>query len=1003
MGIYEYSAIEKEIMSKSVIPFAIYQFADKKVNTVQVSDGFVKMFGFADLDEAYNTMEKDIFKRVHRDDYTRFADATLNFISTDKDMNLVFRAVVNGNCRIIHAFGKKYYTEEGVKLGVVWYVDEGEFKEDEINEDILSNSYNYMLNDTSLNRRIDYDPMTGLPTMTHFFNLVQNNRSKYDSDNRHCCIGFANFNGLKYYNKRYGFVEGDKLIIDFSTLLSSYFGTNLSCRIGQDNFAFFAVMDGVEEKLKALTERFDELTAGRNISARIGIYPDTMGVIETSQACDRAKFACNTLRTINNSSYAYFDEKMLIAETNKQYIIDNIDRAIEEKWIKAYYQPIIRAANGRVCDEEALARWLDPVKGMLSPADFIPILEDSKLIYKVDLYMVDQILEKMKAQKAKGLYVVPMSVNLSRTDFESCDIVDEICRRVDAAGIDREKLTIEITESVIGSDFEFMKEQVELFQERGFKVWMDDFGSGYSSLDLLQDMRFDLIKLDMRFMKQFNNNEKSRIIITELMKMATGLGIETVAEGVETKEQVDFLCEVGCTKLQGYYYCKPIPYEAVFERYDKGVQIGFENPAESKYYESLGRINLYDTAVLSNENPESFGQYFNTFPMAIVETDITGFSVTRCNKPYRDFLGESFGKLELGVKLEYGCFGDNPGKAFTDVLQDCMINNKNSIFFEEKISEEYSVHAYLKRIAVNPVTGVLAFTVVILGMQRRTAREVTYADVANSLSADYINLYYVNVETEEFIEYRPDPKKENLSVERHGTDFFTASRKDALDFIYKEDAEKVVSALKKENILEGINAHGIYNITYRLMINNKPTYVSLKAVRMSNDDKHIIIGVNNIDAWTRQQQALEKMKAEQVTYTRISALFGNYICIYMVDPEKNTYTQYGANGGFEGLDLAGNGEDFFEESKRESTRIIYKDDLRRFNDMFTKENIMKEIREKGVFILDYRLVMGGKPTYVRLKAAMIEEKNGPQIIVGVGNVDAQVRRDIKYVEDNYDE
>ena len=163
-----------------------------------------------------------------------------------------------------------------------------------------------------------------------------------------------------------------------------------------------------------------------------------------------------------------------------------------ENWIKVYYQPIIRTANGRVCDEEALSRWHDPVKGILMPDDFIPVLENSNLIYKLDLYVVEQVLKKLKTQIERRLFVVPTSINLSRTDFDLCDIVEEIRRRVDESGIGRDKITIELTESTVSRDFEFMKKQIERLQELGFKVWMDDFGRGYSSMDLLQDIHFDL-------------------------------------------------------------------------------------------------------------------------------------------------------------------------------------------------------------------------------------------------------------------------------------------------------------------------------------------------------------------------------------------------------------------------------------------------------------------------------------------------------------------------------
>ena len=156
---------------------------------------------------------------------------------------------------------------------------------------------------------------------------------------------------------------------------------------------------------------------------------------------------------------------------------------------------------------------------------------------------------------------MPVSVNLSRKDFDTLDMVEEIRQRVDDAGVERDMITIEITESTLGSNFDFMSKQVERFQKLGFPVWMDDFGSGYSSLDVLQDIQFDLIKLDMRFMRRFGESEKERIIVRELLHMATDLSVDTICEGVETGEQVGFLRNNGCTKLQGFFYSRPVPFD----------------------------------------------------------------------------------------------------------------------------------------------------------------------------------------------------------------------------------------------------------------------------------------------------------------------------------------------------------------------------------------------------------------------------------------------------------
>ena len=345
----------------------------------------------------------------------------------------------------------------------------------------------------------------------------------------------------------------------------------------------------------------------------------------------------------------------------------------------------------------------------------------------------------MKTQREMGLYVVPTSVNLSRTDFDACDMVKEICSKVDAAGISRKLLTIEITESVIGSDFDFMKKQVERFRSLGFQVWMDDFGSGYSSLDVLQNIHFDVIKLDMRFMKQFDNDEKSRVIITELMKMAFGLGIETVSEGVERVDQVEFLAEVGCTKLQGYYYCKPISSDEIFRRYEERRQIGFENPEESEYYSAIGKINLYDPSAAVSEERRAGNRYFDTLPMAILGIRDEEMSLLRCNNSYREFMEQTFGSISLYREARVPNFRDGMGVVFARAIRQCA-KDGNRAFIEERIQNDTTIHALVRRIASNPVTGVTACNVIVLGIIKDTGQGVTYADIANSLSSDYLFL-----------------------------------------------------------------------------------------------------------------------------------------------------------------------------------------------------------------------------------------------------------------------
>lgn len=822
-------------------------------------------------------------------------------------------------------------------------------------------------------QEMNYDFLTELPSMTYFFRLADEGRRKMHEDGIDSALLFINLNGMRFFNKRYGLSEGDALIKVLADKIKEQFGKDSCSRFGQDQFAVFTETKDLEKKLNRIFKEMKSANGGRTLPVRCGIYPDSMGIAETSIACDRAKYACDARRDDYHSYFNYFDEEMLQREISHQYVVENIDRAINEGWITAYYQPIVRAASKKVCDEEALARWIDPVKGMLSPADFIPILEDTRLIFKVDMHMVDIILEKIKNRMHSGLDIVPVSVNLSRTDFECCDVVTEVCNRVDAAGVSRDLLTIEITESVIGEDFDFMKEQIERFQKLGFKVWMDDFGSGYSSLDLLQDMQFDCIKFDMRFMRQFETSQKSRIILTELMRMAMSLNIETVTEGVETPEQVEFLREIGCMKMQGYHFSKPVPEDEITRRYKEGTaDLGFEDPDEAEYYKAVGGINLYDLGAVSNEDTESIRRYFNTLPMAVVESGGYDLNIIRSNRSYREFVDSYIAKID----------STNVSAAFLNALRQCE-NIGQRAFVNEITKKGDTINAMVRKIADKPTEDKSAFAVAVLDVTPQSGQTLTYTAVARVLSADYIDLYQVDLKTGNYTQYSPDRESAEISVENRGKDFFKDAVTDVEQHIYKDDQKALLAALTKENIIRSLDENGSFTFTYRQMFDGEPKYVNLKAVRMEGEGNSIIIGVNNVDAQMKQQEMLERMKEETATFARISALMGDFIAIYTVDPETDNYMQYSASNDYSDLGTSRAGIDFFEDARSEIVRTIIPEDLDMFLEGFNKEKILEVTKSGNVYKLYYRLKLADKPVKVCCRAGMVKEKDGPQLVVGV--------------------
>ena len=671
-------------------------------------------------------------------------------------------------------------------------------------------------------------------------------------------------------------------------------------------------------------------------------------------------------------------------DVDRQYIIDNFAKALKEKWITVYYQPIVRAVNGRVCDEEALARWNDPEKGFLSPADFIPILEEEKLIYKLDLYVLEQVLEKIKFMKSKGYFEVSQSINLSRSDFDVCDIVEEICSRIDKAGVERSRINIEITESTLSDNFKFMRSQIERLKNLGFCVWMDDFGSGYSSLDVLQRIPFDLLKFDMSFMHQLGKSKNSQIILTELMRMAYSLGVDTICEGVETQEQVDFLHEIGCSKLQGFYYGRPIPVEQILERYKAGNQIGFEMPEESYYSELIGRINLHDLSVISDGDKDGFSNFFNSLPMAIVEIDSETIRYIRANQSYTEFMERYFfiKQQRTDVPLKEVMQGD--GAAFIMILKQ-VAKNKKRIFVDEKLPEGSMAHYFVGHLAENPVNKRSALVVTVLSITAST-QDMNYANIARALAADYFNLFYVNLENEDYIEYTSNVGEVEISTERHGTDFFKDIHGAVYENIFEDDVHLFLNSFTKENIIKVIDEQGTFVLTYRLLKNGVPNYVCMKVMRMPHDKNHIIIGISNVDAQMRQKELLEQSRQNEILYTRLMALSGDYICIYVIDPKTNTYIEHNTSDDFMSLKFRQQGVDFFEDTQLNADTAVSPEDREAFKKYHTKENILKSIEKDGVFTSRHNLLINGEQVPVALRCVLIKENGEDKLIMGIRKV-----------------
>ena len=853
---YQLNKNEQAALEAIPMPLGVFQFVDQRVVTLALSAGFCRLFEFDSHEEAYEVMSKNMYSSAHPDDAARMAETAYRFATGQSGYELVFRLRrrKSHTYRILHAMGEHVYTLHGTRLAYIWFTDEGEYAgadEDDISTAALQDAYRKALHKESLLRVSYFDDLTGLPNAPYFFSLAEEGRRAILEAGGRFAVVYTNLRGMKLFNNRYGYVAGDELIRDYSRILVRHFGHDNCARFGQDHFAVYAKAEGLDETLTGVINEYLTLKEAKTVPLKIGVFLDETGTADIATGCDMASYACDALHG-PKSAFRYYDGSLLQDTANRQWVIDNLDAALEERRIEVHFQPIIRAVNGRICSEEALARWNDPEKGMLSPASFIPALEDAGLLYKLDLYVVDCILEKMQRTRASGMYILPISVNLSRSDFDACDMVAEICRRVDTAGFSRSKLIIEVTESAVGKDFEFMKKQIETFREFGFPVWMDDFGSGYSSLDMLQSIRFDLLKFDMRFMQEFGEHEENKIILTGLIKMAIGLELDTLMEGVEREEQVQFLRQIGCGRLQGFYFGRPKSVEAIFSNRDRSkLPFPVENPDEAEYYASVGSIDLYDLEAVAHGGTETLEHYFDTLPMAVIETTETEHMILRCNQAYQDFMEETFGAFRLGQRGDIAAPASRRGLSFLNTLHQCGRDGIRRIQ-DEEMPNGSLIHAVIRRIAVNPVTGTAAIAVAVLDVTSAEKRaEVTYSEIAKALADDFICFYLVDPETGHYAEYRPSEDYEGLQVPKRGTDFFADSIAESARVIPPEDHEMLHRRLTKENVLREIDRNGLFLMRYHLIIGGKTYNARLKGVLNGESEQtQLIFGVTVLSEGT---------------------------------------------------------------------------------------------------------------------------------------------------------
>ena len=412
------------------------------------------------------------------------------------------------------------------------------------------------------------DTLTGLYAFEYFLTLTKRRATK--ETNTEFMYLFLDITSFKIFNDQRGFKAGNEFLKNVGEILTKEFPDGLISRQGDDHYVVFTPNKDVDKELERIEEQVEKLDLDIRPGVKVGGYILKIIQEDPHRSVEKARYACAELKQSGRSEYLEYDQKMHDIYHLNQYIVRHVDEAIENGYIKAYYQPVVWSENNELCGCEALCRWIDPRYGFLNPGQFISTLERAQLIHKLDVAMLRLVCKDLRYNMDNNLPVVPVSINFSRLDFMVMDVPEVIESIVNEYNIPKDFIHVEVTESALLEEGSLLKDAMKRLKEKGFALWLDDFGSGYSSFNALKDYDFDVLKLDMQFLVGFGENQKSRALIQSVISMASKVGMKTLSEGVETKEQAEFLKSISCGRLQGYLFGKPYSYDDLKERIEKG-------------------------------------------------------------------------------------------------------------------------------------------------------------------------------------------------------------------------------------------------------------------------------------------------------------------------------------------------------------------------------------------------------------------------------------------------
>lgn len=559
--------------------FFIYE-AEGDETILFAETNIVRMYGCETFEEFKEYVGGSFRGMVHPDDLHRIENQIqAQTVFSDKRHDYVRYRIITkqGDVRYIEDFGHLLHWKNGKSFYYVFIVDVDK-------NEFYNRNRNSYAEAEILTVNQETDPLTGLFNMSFFYQQTQKLISSPIARRQDITFIHLDIASFKLYNERHGFKRGDELLCDLAKTIREEFREAIAARFSDDHF--FVCQTGDRTEIPGKVENIcrkmilsEDVT--KKVRVKAGIYYLDDRHAEVGLSCDHARLACNSIKGRHDVAYCIYDEMLRDKLRKQQYVVDHIDEAIEKEFIKVFYQPVIRVRTGEICGYEALVRWEDPKIGLLSPADFIETLEQFHLIHYVDTYVIRKVCEDHERLRDAGEPLVPVSINISRLDFELCDIYGIVEKTRAEYGVPRNMLDLEITESALNDNVGYIKNECDKMNKLGYNIWLDDFGSGYSSLNTIAEYDFDVLKLDLIFLRSLAHNPKVGPLMTYIIEGARGMGLAPLCEGVETAEHFEFLKKIDCERAQGYFFGKAMPMEET-RAFTRGKGMKWEAVKESE-------------------------------------------------------------------------------------------------------------------------------------------------------------------------------------------------------------------------------------------------------------------------------------------------------------------------------------------------------------------------------------------------------------------------------------